>query len=244
MRDRDYKGDAARRPLNSAFSHLLKPRPTLNAAFVALSLAMIEPALGRLKKLGDTLTAKQYLFIAPSGEVAYFFPHLREIPISRLALASFLVFFTGVLPGLRRLAREKHDALSRSGAVVVALGAALLVSEYVMKKELVILRRIGLRYLAMATIAVGSFLMTRDRKYLSTLGICGFTWDISSAIFWSALNKSLRANVPVGWYHHFDEKQGSGVPCWLVIIVDLAGLAAFISLRFSKNNPLGIFLDE
>lgn len=222
----------------------VKPRPTLNATFIALSLAMVEPALGRLKKLGETLTAKQYLFIAPSGEVAYLIPGVRDVPVSRLVETSFPIFLIGVLPGLKRMASEKHDRLSCIGALLVALGAALLIVEYSMKKEMVILGRIGLRYLAMAQIAVGSFFMTRNRRYLSTLGICGFTWDISSAIFWAALNRSLNANVPVGWYHHFDQEQGRGAPCWLVIIIDMIGLAAFASLRYSRKNPLGIFTDE
>ncbi|MDD5448136.1 MAG: hypothetical protein PHO53_03075 [Actinomycetota bacterium] len=46
------------------------------AANTVVALALIEPALDRLERLGDTLKAKQYLLIMPTGEISYLFPQV------------------------------------------------------------------------------------------------------------------------------------------------------------------------
>jgi hypothetical protein len=219
---------------------------TRGARFFALSLvaslALIEPALGRLEKLGDTIEAKQYLLIAPTGEVAYLCPALREVPIRALTLLAIPLFMLGLYPAGRRLRREGLDLLSAVGWTLVATGLGLLVGEYASKGEWVLLRRVGMRYLALAMLSVGAFLGCRDRAYLSALGLGGFSWDLSSAIFWAALNRSPKANVPVPWYHHFEQEEAGGAPCWLVACVDLAALAYFAWVGRTDYDPFRVFV--
>jgi hypothetical protein len=224
----------------------IKPRPArrlapLFAASVVAGLALIEPAMGRLEKLGDTLTAKQYLLIMPTGEVSYLFPAVREVPVPALGAAGVILLLVGLFPGIARLRRKGLDGWTALGWMVVLTALTLLGSEHRSKGEWVLFRRIGVRYLASAMFAVGAMLCCRDRRFLATCGIGGFTWDLSSAIFWAAVKRDPRATVPVPWYHHFDEKEGRGAPCWLVAMVDLAGLGFFTWLLRHDFDPLDFY---
>ncbi|MDD5448137.1 MAG: hypothetical protein PHO53_03080 [Actinomycetota bacterium] len=120
----------------------------------------------------------------------------------------------GLVPGIWKLKSKGLDFLSALGWLLVAVGATIVAAEYHARAEWVILRRIGARYMAFTMIAVGSFLACRDRSFLATLGLGGFIWDLSSAVFWAALRKNPRATVPVPWYHHFEQEEGAGAPRW------------------------------
>lgn len=213
------------------------------ALCLVASLALIEPALGRLQKLGDTLEAKQYLLIAPTGEIAYLIPALREVPIRALAALAIPLMMLGLLPAVVRLKKKGLDFLSALGWTLVLTGLGLLVSEYASKAEWVLAKRIGVRYLALAMLSVGAFLSFRNRRYLAALGMGGFTWDLSSAIFWAVLQGDPSETVPVPWYHHFDEEEGRGAPCWAVACVDTSALAFFTWLSRSDYDPLNLFTD-
>lgn len=152
------------------------------AACIVAGLAMIEPALGRLEKLGDTLGAKQYLLIMPTGELSYLFPRLRTVSVRKLGIAGCVMLSAGLIPAVARLRRKGMDLIAALGWSMVASAAVMVVAEYNARAEWVVLRRIGARYLAFAMYAVGSFLGCRDRRFLATLGLGGFTWDLSSAI--------------------------------------------------------------
>jgi len=210
------------------------------AISLVLSLAFIEPALGRLKKLGDTLKATQYLYIAPTGEISYFFPALREVPIGFLVCLSAPLFLIGIYPAYRRLIRNGLDRICALGWLLMFTGISILALEYQRRGEWVI-GTIGVRYLALTMISVGAFLGCRKRKFLATLGLGGFSWDLSSAIFWAYLNKNWRARVPVGWKHHFGDEEVLGAPCWLVTLVDLAGISFFSWVLRSEYDPLRLF---
>ncbi|MBU4194632.1 MAG: hypothetical protein KKE79_04050 [Actinobacteria bacterium] len=213
------------------------------AADLVVSFALIEPAMGRLEKLGDALGAKQYLLIMPSSEVAYLLPAVREVPISTLGLLGVFMLVLGLFPAVVRLRSKGPDRLSALGSSLLVLGAGLLAAEYGTRGEWVLFRRIGVRYLAFTMVAIGSFLCFRNRRYLAALGALGFTWDLSSAVFWAALKRDPSATVPVPWYHHFDQEEGRGAPCWLVALLDLCGIAFFAQLARSDFDPLGLFVD-
>lgn len=216
----------------------------LSGLDMVIALALIEPAMGRLEKLGDALEAKQYLLIMPTGEVAYLFPPARELSVPMLGRVGAAMLAAGLLPALGRLRRKGLDRLSTLGWSMVLAGTAMLVSEYRSGGEWVLFGRIGARYLASAMVAVGSFLCVRDRTYLATLGMGGFTWDLSSAIFWARLRGSWRATVPVPWYHHFDQEEGRGAPCWLVALLDACGIAYFAWVSSSRFDPFRLFDEE
>ncbi|MHB8897082.1 MAG: hypothetical protein ACYC99_18175 [Candidatus Geothermincolia bacterium] len=215
----------------------------LFAIDLVIALALIEPAMGRLNKLGDTLTAKQYLLIMPTGEISYLIPAVREVPVAALGTAGVVMLLIGLVPGLLRLRRKGLDGWTALGWTIVLAGLGLLAGEYRSGGEWVFMRRIGVRYLASAMVAVGAVLCCRDRRFLATCGMGGFTWDLSSAIFWAAIKRDPGATVPVPWYHHFDEEEGRGAPCWLVALVDLAGLGFFTWLFGHDFDPLK-FYDE
>jgi hypothetical protein len=212
------------------------------AACVVAALAFIEPAMGRLEKLGDALEAKQYLFIMPTGEIAYLVPALREVPVSAVGLVGLLLLLVGVFPAARRFKEKGADSLSALGLGIFATGCAMMASEYVSKGEWVFWR-VGVRYLASTMIALGSFLCYRNRRYLAVLGIGGFIWDLSSAVFWACLERDPGATVPVPWCHHFDQREGRGAPCWLVALLDTLGVAFFAWMAGSDFDPLKIFID-
>lgn len=213
----------------------------LFAACTVAGLALIEPAMGKLEKLGDTLTAKQYLLIMPTGEISYLFPAVREVPVAALGAAGVGLLLLGLVPGFLRLRRKGLDAWTALGWAVVLSALGLLAAEYRSSGEWVFLRRIGVRYLASAMLAVGAVMCCRDRRYLATCGMGGFTWDLSSAIFWAALKRDVTATVPVPWYHHFDEEEGRGAPCWLVALVDVAGFSTFARLFNHDFDPLHFY---
>jgi hypothetical protein len=215
------------------------------APFFALNivagLALIEPATGHLKKLGDTLTAQQYLLIMPTGEVSYLIPAVREVSVPALGVIGALMLLVGLVPGIRRLREKGLDGWSAPGWLLVVTGAGLLAGEYRSRGEWVLFGRIGVRYLAMAMLAVGAVLTCRDRRFLAACGMGGFTWDLSSAIFWAALKRDPRATVPVPWYHHFDQEEGRGAACWLVALVDLTALGYFAWLSRHDFDPFRLF---
>ncbi|MBU4174236.1 MAG: hypothetical protein KKB90_01050 [Actinobacteria bacterium] len=213
------------------------------AADLVVSFALIEPAMGRLEKLGDALEAKQYLRIMPTGEVAHLFPALREVPVSKMGLVGVFMLVLGLIPAAVRIRRKGLDRLSALGSSLVVLGAGLLAAEYGTRREWVLLGRIGVRYLALTMVAIGSFLCFRNRRYLATMGVGGFTWDLSSALFWGVLKRDPAATVPVPWYHHFDQEEGRGAPCWLVALVDMCGIVLFAKLARSDFDPLDVFVD-
>jgi hypothetical protein len=149
----------------------------------------------------------------------------------------------GLVPGIMRLRRKGLDGWTALGWLVVGTASVLLASEYASGGEWVLFKRIGLRYLASAMLAVGAVLCCRERRYLATCGMGGFTWDISSAIFWGAIKRDATATVPVPWYHHFDQEEGRGAPCWLVALVDLAGFTFFRWLFAHDFDPLDFYDD-
>lgn len=216
---------------------------SLYAACLVAGFALVEPALGHLEKLGDTLEARQYLMIAPTGEVAYLFPALRSIRIRTLSAVSILLIAAGLLPGVWRLKKKGFDRYSMVGWILIVSGLLLMSAEYASKKEWVLFRLIGARYLALAAVAVGAFLSYRNRRYLAALGLGGFLWDLSSAVFWAVLKRSISATVPVPWRHHFDQEEGRGAPCWLVALLDSSAIAFFAWLARSDYDPLGLFED-
>lgn len=222
---------------------LIRRLSPLFAIDLAASLALLEPALGRLRKLGDALDAKQYLFIMPAGEVAYLVPAAREASVPAMGVAGAVMLLIGLLPAARRLKSKGLDRWSALGWLLVSSGLVMLASEYATKGEWVLFRRIGARYLAFAFVSVGSFLAFRDRRFLATLGMAGFTWDLSSAVFWAWLQRDPRATVPVPWYHHFDEEAGRGAPCWLVALADLSGILYCSWLYGHDFDPLRLFED-
>lgn len=224
-------------------SDILRRLAPLFAIDLVVSLALIEPAMGRLEKFGDALEAKQYLLIMPSGEVAYLVPAVRELSVPKAGLLGVFMLLLGLVPAAARLRAIGLDRLSALGSSLVVLGVGLLAVEYGTDSEWVLFRRIGARYLAFAMLAIGSFLCFRDRRYLAALGTLGFTWDLSSALFWAALTRNPSANVPVPWYHHFDQEEGRGAACWLVALVDLCAIAFFARLARSEFDPLGLFID-
>jgi len=213
----------------------------VSAASLVAGLALIEPAMARLEKLGDTLEAKQYLFIMPTGEVSYFFPAVRDISIRAVGSAGIGLVLLGLLPGIARLRRKGLDFLSALGWVLYLTAAALLVAEYSSRGEWVFMRRIGARYLSFAMLAVGAFLTNRDRLFLATLGVGGFSWALSSAIFWAWLKKDVTATVPVPWYHHFDQEEGRGAPCWAVALLDTSAIGNFSWLARHDFDPFHVY---
>lgn len=221
-----------------------KKLAVLAAADMVASLALIEPAMGRLEKLGDALEAKQYLLIMPTGEIAHYFPPARELSVPMLGRLGALMMVAGLAPAVGRLRRKGLDGRSAAGWALVLTGMAMLAGEYASGGEWVLMRRIGARYLASAMVAVGSFLCVRDRTYLAALGIGGFTWDLSSAIFWARLRRDWRATVPVPWYHHFDQEEGRGAPCWLVALFDTGAILYFAWVARTRFDPLKIFDEE
>lgn len=215
----------------------------LFAMNIVVGLALIEPAMGGLEKLGDTLTAKQYLLIMPTGEVSYLFPAVREVPVPVLGSVGSVMLLIGLIPAIMRLRRKGLDGWTALGWTVVLTGLGLLAAEYRSKGEWVLFRRIGVRYLASAMVAVGAVLACRDRRFLAACGMGGFAWDLSSAIFWSVLKRDPRATVPVPWYHHFDEEEGRGAPCWLVALVDVAMFGYFAWLSKHDFDPFKFYDD-
>lgn len=215
----------------------------LFAIDLVIALALIEPAMGKLEKLGDTLSAKQYLLIMPTGEVSYLFPAVREVPVATLGAAGVIMLLIGLIPGVVRLRRKGLDGYTALGWAVVLTGLGLLAGEYASDGEWVFMQRIGVRYLASAMVAVGAVLCCRKRRFLAACGMGGFTWDLSSAIFWAAIKRDVRATVPVPWYHHFDQEEGRGAPCWLVALVDLAGIGFFTWLLGHDFDPLDFYDD-
>lgn len=228
--------------MSSDFDRFRRFAP-LFAVDLVISLALIEPAMGRLEKFGDALKAKQYLLIMPTGELAYLLPAVRELSVPKAGLLGVFMLAVGLVPGAVRLCGKGVDRLSALGSSLVALGVGLLAAEYGTRGEWVLFRRIGVRYLAFAMVAVGSFLCFRNRRYLAALGALGFTWDLSSAVFWAALTRNPSATVPVPWHHHFDREEGRGAPCWLVAVVDLCAICFFARLARSEFDPLGLFVD-
>jgi hypothetical protein len=216
-----------------------------HAPFFALNtvvaLALLEPTVARLEKLGDTLTAKQYLFIMPTGEVSYFFPSVRDISIPALGIAGIFMLFIGLIPAVARLRRKGLDGWSALGWALLATGVVMLSAEYRSKGEWVLFDRIGARYLAFTFISLGAILGSRDKRYYATCGLGGFSWDLSSAIFWAWLQKDPRATVPVPWHHHFDQGEGAGAPCWLVALADSSMLGYFNWMRKHDLDPLRVF---
>lgn len=221
----------------------IRPSSALFACSTVAGLALVEPAMGRLDRLGDALEAEQYLFIMPAGELAYIIPALRGLPVSALGILGSLLLLVGLVPAVARLRRRGIDAWSALGWSLIAVGIFVLATEYASHGEWVLPGRIGARYLAFAMLAVGSFLCYRNRQYLATLGMGGFIWDLSSAVFWSFLRKDIRATVPVPWYHHFDREEGRGAPCWLVMAFDLVALSFFAWVFASDFDPLNLFVD-
>jgi hypothetical protein len=206
----------------------------LSAACLVVGLALIEPAMARLEKFGDTLEAKQYLFIMPTGEVSYLVPAVRELSVPGAGLFGIGLLLAGLLPAVTRLRRRGLDFFSAAGWCLYALGAGLLAGEYM---------RVGVRYLSFTFLAIGAFLGSRSRRYLATLGMMGFTWDLSSAIFWAALKRDVTATVPVPWYHHFDQEEGRGAPCWAVAALDTSMLLFFAWLLRHDFDPLDFYDD-
>jgi hypothetical protein len=145
----------------------------LFAMNIVVGLALIEPAMGGLKKLGDTLTAKQYLLIMPTGEVSYLFPAVREVPVPVLGSVGSVMLLIGLIPAIMRLRRKGLDGWTALGWTVVLTGLGLLAAEYRSKGEWVLFRRIGVRYLASAMVAVGAVLACRDRRFLAACGMGG-----------------------------------------------------------------------
>jgi len=213
----------------------------LSAASLVAGLALIEPAMARLEKFGDALKAKQYLFIMPTGEVSYFFPGVRDVSIRAAGSAGIGMVLLGLVPAVARLKRKGLDGLSALGWALYLTAAVMLTAEYSSHGEWVIMRRIGARYLSFAMLAVGAFLANRDRKFLATLGLLGFTWDLSSAIFWAWLKKDITATVPVPWYHHFDQEEGRGAPCWGVMLLDSSAIAYFSWLMRHDFDPFHVY---
>lgn len=213
----------------------------LFALSLVLSLALLEPALGRLEKLGDALESEQYLLICPTAELAYLFPALRSVPVLLLTSLAAPLLVAGLVPAFARLRRGGADPVSAAGLALVGTGLSLIAAEYAVRGQWVLARMIGARYLAMAMVAVGAFLGCRDRRYLAALGVGGFTWDLSSAVFWAVLNRSLAARVPVPWRHHFDSEEARGAPCWLVCVTDTCAIAFFSWLSRSETDPVGLF---
>lgn len=233
---------------NKAEDSLLEPRTTsklipASAACMVAGLALIEPAMARLEKLGETLEAKQYLFIMPTGELSYFFPSVRQVSVSSAGRAGIGLVLLGFLPAVSRLRKKGLDAWTSLGWALFLFASGLLVSEYKARGEWVLMRRIGVRYLAFAMLSVGAFLTSRSRRFLAMLGIGGFTWDLSSAIFWAVLKKDITATVPVPWYHHFDQEEGRGAPCWCVYIVDASAILFFSWLMRHDFDPLEFYDD-
>jgi len=208
---------------------------------IVVGLALIEPAMGHLKKLGDTLTAQQYLLIMPTGEVSYLVPAVREISVPALGFVGVLMLLVGLVPAVSRLRRKGLDGWSSLGWLLVLTGSGMMAGEYRSGGEWVLFKRIGARYLAMAMLAVGAVLACRDRRFLAACGMGGFTWDLSSAIFWAAIKRDPRATVPVPWYHHFDQEEGRGAPCWLVALVDLTAFSYFAWLSKHDFDPFRLF---
>ena len=213
------------------------------AASLVVGLAFIEPAMARLERLGDTLEAKQYLFIMPTGELSYLLPAVRQVPVPALGIAGAALVLGGLMPAVARLRAKGVDGWSATGWALFILGAGLLLAEYGSGGEWVFARRIGARYLAFTFLALGAFLGCRSRRFLAMLGVMGFCWDLSSAVFWAALRKDLRATVPVPWYHHFDQEEGRGAPCWAVCLVDSAGIGFFAWLMRHDFDPLDFYDD-
>ena len=213
----------------------------LSAASLVAGLALIEPAMARLEKFGDTLQAKQYLFIMPTGEVSYFFHGVRDVSIRAAGSAGIGMVLLGLVPAVARLRRKGLDGLSALGWALYLTAAVMLTAEYSSRGEWVIMRRIGVRYLSFAMLAVGAFLANRYRKFLATLGLGGFTWDLSSAILWAWLKKDITATVPVPWYHHFDQEEGRGAPCWAVMLLDTSAIAYFSWLMRHDFDPFHVY---
>lgn len=220
-----------------------KSTAVIFGADMVASLALLEPALGRLEKLGDALTSKQYLLIMPTGEIAHLVPPARKIPVKVLGWMGTAMILAGLAPAAARLRRQGLDRWSAAGWSLVLGGLGMMGGEYASGGEWVLFGRIGARYLASAMVAVGSFLCLRNRTYLATLGIGGFTWDLSSAIFWAWKQKNLKATVPVPWYHHFDQEEGRGAPCWLVMLADLSAIAYFVWVSRTDYDPFKLFVE-
>jgi len=45
----------------------------------------------------------------------------------------------------------------------------------------------------------------------------------------------------VPWYHHFDQEEGRGAPCWLVALVDLTAFSYFAWLSKHDFDPFRLF---
>jgi len=213
----------------------------LSAASLVAGLALIEPAMARLEKFGDTLEAKQYLFIMPTGELSYFVPAVRDVSIRAAGSAGVGMVLLGLLPAVARARRKGLDGLSALGWALYLTAAVMLTWGYSSRGEWVLMRRIGTRYLSFAMLAVGAFLGNRDRRFLATLGVLGFTWDLSSAIFWAWLKKDVTATVPVPWYHHFDQEEGRGAPCWAVCLLDSSAILYFSWLMRHDFDPFRVY---
>ncbi|MDD5749019.1 MAG: hypothetical protein PHP64_08285 [Actinomycetota bacterium] len=227
--------------MNRRKMELANHSPAFAVCTVA-GLALIEPEMGHLDKLGDTTVAKQYLLIMPTGEISWFFPKVRNISVRSMARAGILLLLAGLIPAIKRLRKKGVDEWSSIGWALVVAGAIILLAEHKARGEWTILGRIGVRYLAFTMIGVGSFLGSRDRRFLATLSLGGLLWDISSAIFWAWLKRNPGATIPVAWHHHFDQDdEGSGSPCWQVMLLDSFGIVFFAWLMRHDFDPFEIF---
>lgn len=213
----------------------------LCALSLVLSLMLIEPKLGRVERLGDLLESEQYLFIAPTGELAYFIPVTRRVSTSWAAAVSLPLFLLGLIPAASRVKKKGLDFHSAAGLTLMSVGLFAMGAEYAAKREWVLAGRIGARYLAMSMVSVGAFLICRDRRFLAALGAGGFTWDLSSALFWAYLSGSPGARVPVPWRHHFGDEEAMGAPCWQVALLDAAAIRFFVWIDRSRFDPLRLF---
>ena len=206
-----------------------------------LGLALIEPVLGHLEKMGDLLTSKQYLFIAPAGEVAYALPSVRRVPLRYLKFLGLALMTVGVIPPLSSISEGGLDHLECMGLATLISSLGAIYVEYVAKGEWIFGRGWAVRYLSLPASGLGAFAAHRSRKYLASMGMASLVWDISSAIFWAAHERDINARVPVPYRGDFQEKAKMGVPCWQVFLVDLSGICFFFWLSRGKRDPLGLF---
>lgn len=212
----------------------------MSGSAFTIGMLLIEPALERespLTLLGDLLTARQYIQVCPLGEVAYFFPGLRTVPVAAVAAAGLLFMAFGLWPVI---ARAQWTRIYRAGAILLTASFCILAVEFVVRGFWHI-GPLQVRYGCFAAAGAGAALSVRNRGYLCAMALTAFCWDISSALFWAWLHGPL-ARLPVPYWGNL-ESVTSGPPALIPILVDAALLIAFSAFWKSSSDPLKLLLD-
>lgn len=205
-----------------------------------LGMLLIEPFLERdppLGRLGDLLTARQYLQVCPLSELAYFFEGVRQAPIALFAAVGILCVAYGLWPVATR-AQGTH--FYRAGIVVLLASCSMLAAEFAFKGFWSV-GPLQVRYVCLSAAGLGAALAVRNRGYLCAMALAAFVWDISSALFWTWLHGPF-ARLPVPYWGELTSA-ASGPPAWVPITVDAFLFAAFAAFWFGSADPLKLFRD-